>query len=457
MAETAYRLYVNNGPATREQLDQVEEITVEQTVDMAWEARLEIPICTDDQGRWSGEDDDFLATFSRLRVEVKVGGNFVPLIDGPVVGHDSRMSSKPGQSAITLMVQDDSVYLNRSESLESFDDLLDHEIATRIFDDTEEIAESDVEETPATGSGLAPVEVQRGTRIQILRRLAERQGKHAYVLPGPAPGESIGAFKALPSEAGDLPELILLGGRRNVASFNVTNDAQSPANVEAHSLSITDKAVTTARSSFRNLDLLGEEAAFEDEGETGTRLLQPGQDGAVDADQAVAAEATRASFAFEANGAVLSDCYGGVLRPYEAVTVRGVNGRLSGAYVIKQVTWRDRYSREWDGSRDGTKPRAPGGRSHRASARSLLRQIPRPGGGRGGPGRPGPDRRQRALGLRRSGLPLGAPLHAFRRRRLWLCHVAQGGRRGVDRVRGRRPLAADLDRLLVGQRRDPDR
>jgi hypothetical protein len=340
MAETAYRLYVNNSPATREQLDQVEEITVEQAVDMAWEARLEIPICTDDQGRWSGEDDDFLATFTRLRVEVKVGGGFVPLIDGPVVGHDSRMSSEPGQSAITLMVQDDSVYLNRSESLESFDDLLDHEIATRIFDDTEEIAESDVEETPATGSGLAPAEMQRGTRIQILRRLAARQGKHAYVLPGPAPGESIGAFKSLPSEAGDLPELILLGGRRNVANFNVTNDAQSPANVEAHSLSITDKVVTTARSSFRNLDLLGEEAAFEDEGETGTRLLRPGQDGAVDADQAVAAEATRASFAFEANGAVLSDCYGGVLRPYEAVTVRGVNGRLSGAYVIKQVTHR---------------------------------------------------------------------------------------------------------------------
>jgi hypothetical protein len=283
---------------------------------MAWEARLEIPICTDDQGRWSGEDDDFLATFSRLRVEVKVGGGFVPLIDGPVVGHDSRMSSEPGQSAITLMVQDDSVYLNRSESLESFDDLLDHEIATRIFDDTEEIAESDVEETPATGSGLAPAEMQRGTRIQILRRLAARQGKHAYVLPGPAPGESIGAFKSLPSEAGDLPELILLGGRRNVANFNVTNDAQSPANVEAHSLSITDKVVTTARSSFRNLDLLGEEAAFEDEGETGTRLLRPGQDGAVDADQAVAAEATRASFAFEANGAVLSDCYGGVSQDF---------------------------------------------------------------------------------------------------------------------------------------------
>ncbi len=266
MPETAYRLYVNNAPATREQLDQVEEITVEQAVDMAWEARLEIPICTDDQGRWSGEDDDFLATFSRLRVEVKVGGGFVPLIDGPVVGHDSRMSSEPGQSAITLMVQDDSVYLTRSESLESFDDLLDHEIATRIFDDTQEIAETDVEETPATGSGLAPVEVQRGTRIQILRRLAARQGKHAYVLPGAAPGESIGAFKALPSEAGNLPELILLGGQRNVANFNVTNDAQSPANVEAHSLSITDKAVTTARSSFRNLDLLGEEAAFEGTG-----------------------------------------------------------------------------------------------------------------------------------------------------------------------------------------------
>ena len=61
MPTIEYRLFFNNSPAKQEQLDLVEEITVEQDVDMAWEARLEIPICTDDTGKWSQEDEKILA------------------------------------------------------------------------------------------------------------------------------------------------------------------------------------------------------------------------------------------------------------------------------------------------------------------------------------------------------------------------------------------------------------
>ena len=323
------------------QLDRVEEITVEQEVDMAWEGRFQVPVCTDENGRWNEEDDPFMASFARLRVEIKVGGgSFVPLIDGPVVGRDDQMSSEPGQSAVTLLVHDDSVYLNRKDSLEAHENQLDHEIAERLYDGVEQIATQDVETTPAPNGSLPPIEIQRGTQIQLLRKLAERQGMHAYVLPGTSPGESIGLFKKLPTEAGDLPNMILLGSDRNIANFQVTNDAQSPSQVEGHSLSITDKVITSATSSFRDLELLGPEAAFEVEEDTGTRTLPPGNDESVDLQRAVAAEAERLSFSFEASGSVLPDCYTGVLAPYKVVTVRGVNARLSGAYVIKKVTHR---------------------------------------------------------------------------------------------------------------------
>ena len=63
----------------------------EQQIDMAWEGRLTLPICTDANGAWSGDDEAFMHSFSRIRVEVKVGsGSYAALIDGPVVGYDSQ-------------------------------------------------------------------------------------------------------------------------------------------------------------------------------------------------------------------------------------------------------------------------------------------------------------------------------------------------------------------------------
>lgn len=77
MADIEYRIFFNNKPATREQLDRVEEIIVEQEVDMAWEARVKIPICVDDKGNWEGQDEDFLASFSRVRLEIKLENNLL--------------------------------------------------------------------------------------------------------------------------------------------------------------------------------------------------------------------------------------------------------------------------------------------------------------------------------------------------------------------------------------------
>ena len=52
MADVKYRIYLEKKPATRAQLDQIEEVTVEQAIDAAWEARLLLKIATDDEGVW---------------------------------------------------------------------------------------------------------------------------------------------------------------------------------------------------------------------------------------------------------------------------------------------------------------------------------------------------------------------------------------------------------------------
>lgn len=341
MGQVQYRLYIDDKPADRELLDQVEELTVTQAVDKAWEARLLVPICTDAKGAWSGAAKPFQKAFTRVRIEADAGdGTFTALIDGPVVGIDQSMNSEPGLSSHTVVVQDDSITLNRQDGLQLYLFKLDHEIANAIFGAAERISDTDIDETSKPGVDPFPwAEVYVGTEMQLLRKLAARQGMHAYVLPGKKPGESVGVFKPFPKEPDGLPPLILLGKDRNISTFEAKEDSLLPAKVSSQSLSISNKEVTRAEFSSRDADLLGEDAAGATIQEEAKRIHVP-QDAKTDPATAVKAFAEKSGYAFQASGSISTGCYGAALTPYRVVTVKGVNDKLSGNYVIGNVTHR---------------------------------------------------------------------------------------------------------------------
>lgn len=333
---TEFRVFFDDQPAPRNHLERIEEITVEQEIDTAWEARLAFLIKMDEQGRWKGEQT-LTEPFSRMRIEVKVDRSFIPLIDGPVVDYESDKQAEPGRSTLTLVVQDDSVLLNREDDLARFDNRLDHEIAEQLFDDAPIIWEKDVASTPAPSDDLPRAVAQRGTAMQLLRRLARRQGMHAYVLPGERPGESIGCFKPLPSGPASLRPLVFAGPDRNMDSFNVMNNVQLAAQARAASVSASDKQIVRGRAAPTDFDLLGERpaagAALPPE-----RFVGRGLGTSVDIDRQAEAAARAASYSFEAYGQVRHGCYRDVLRPYRIVTVHGVNPRWSGRYVVRRAT-----------------------------------------------------------------------------------------------------------------------
>jgi hypothetical protein len=365
MPAVRYRMYVDDQPATRDQLDRVEEISVDQEVDTAWEARLRIPVCTDSSGQWDGEDEPFLQSFTRVRIEVKVGDrNWAPLIDGPIVGTDRRQSSEPGQSSVLVIVHDDSAYLNREDEIRSFQNMSDHEIARQLFNDTTQIQRVDVENSLPCTCGITPEEIQRGTRMALLRRLARRQGMHAYVLPGDGPGQSVGCFRKFPTSGSDLPELILLGPDRNIVRFDLSANAQGTANSRTFSLSIGDREVSEGTAQTRNVELLGTDSSLSHDSDAGTHILQPDADCCLEPARAAEVETERASYTLEATGAVLAECYGASLVPYKVITARAVGSRASGNYVIKKVSHRlDRwqYSQEFTLIRNAQSGGAGGG------------------------------------------------------------------------------------------------
>lgn len=337
-----FKIFYDNEPATQEQHDEIDEIVVEQEIDRVWEARIKIPVSMSEEGAWEGEDEPANQSFTRVRIEARIGedGDFVALIDGQIVASHNDRSPTPDESNLTLVVHDDSALLHREEEIKRYDGASASEIAQEIFDTAALGGTPDVEESPVFPDNPAEAIIQRGTKMQILRSLARRHGDFfAYVLPGENAGESIGCFKKIPTQPDEsLPALVMFGEDANISEFKVKESARKPAEFQAATLSLRDKSVTTGTFNYLDAELLGDEAATNASDENvSKKRLPPGQNDSVDLEGAIAGEATRSGYSLEASGSVLPDVYAGILSPYRVVPVRLSDSRFSTNYVICKV------------------------------------------------------------------------------------------------------------------------
>src|SRR5262245_39041199 len=335
-----FKVWYNNKPATREQLDAIEEIVVEQEIGCVWEARIKIPVCITEEGLWHGEDDPAHREFTRVRVEARINnGDWAPLIDGRIVGRDGVRSAAPGHSTLTLIVHDDSAMLHREVESNSFSGQTDSEIASSIFLSSELKGAPDGASAPAR-SDTEVIINQCGTKMQLLRQLASRNGDfYAYVLPGEMPGMSVGCFKRLPEQPDPaLPELTLLGECRNLSEFNVTDNSAEAADIDAAFLKFSDKSIQSGTFSYRDAPRLkGARATDAPATETRRRRLAPGVAGTTDPQSAVEGAAARSGYTLSAEGSVLPLRYTGILLPYKKVPVRLSDTRYSADYIIFKV------------------------------------------------------------------------------------------------------------------------
>lgn len=366
MSCSEYRMFFDGAPATPAQLARFEDITVEQEMDMAWTAHLQVPLCVDANGNWTAESESFLQCLSRIRIEASIqSGPWIALIDGPIVNQYSEMISEPGQSQVTLVVSDDSFYLHRDETVRSFQGVSDDEVATQLFEGVSQIATTDVDSVPAASNPGFDTTVMRGTEAELLQQMARRQHMHAYVLPGSHPGQSVGCFKRDPDPDRDfgLTPMVLTGSGRNIFYFNTANPAGQTAVFQSARVNLNDRSVDTRTADSSQIPQFGTDPP---QGPSINRLLRPGRADALDTSQAVQVASQRASYVLSAEGEVMKDTYPSVLQPYMNVQVTGVNGRLSGTWLIRQVTHtltRNSYGQQFQAIRNalsaGTNSPAP--------------------------------------------------------------------------------------------------
>jgi hypothetical protein len=337
MSYARYRLYLDGTPATAEQLGHFENITIEQEMDHACEGRFQVPLCIDKNGVWDGETEAFLQGMARIRLEVQVqSSDWVALIDGPIVNILASTFSEPGKSVLTVVVSDDSFFLHRDESVVSFDDS-DDQIARQIFEEVPEIADWNIDDAPAPSNPGFDTTVLRGTPMECLQELARRQHMHAYVACGESPGQSVGNFTTDPDPTLDygLTPMVLLGAGQNIFSFESDTTIGQMATFQSGKVSLQDRSTDTRDSDLSDIALLGTDSA---PGPSIKRLMRPGQTDALTLARAVQAASERAAYALSAHGEVMKEVYGSVLQPYQCVDVLGANGRVSGRWLIQQVT-----------------------------------------------------------------------------------------------------------------------
>ena len=254
MGDTRFRVWFGDRAASQEELARIEEIEVTQEMDAFWEARLRMAMCLDERGAWLHWPGETAAPFSRVRVELDAGtGRFVPLIDGPLTSVDAALDSQPGRSTATMVVRDDSAYLNRDEEVEPpFEKRSDGEIAQELFGRFEQIRQTRIEGTSVTPETTT----RRGTVLEFLRQLALANDRHAYVLPGDEPGGSIGCFLPIPVAVPELPGLVMIGDGRNLADASITEDPDGAERTQAQVLRVDDQGVVSFETSAEDLGLM---------------------------------------------------------------------------------------------------------------------------------------------------------------------------------------------------------
>ncbi len=339
-----YKIILGNRTANDEELDAVSDITIEQAADMIWEATISLSINVDEEGIWNINDKDFTDPQFRARIEVRSKSNsFVPLIDGPIVYSDTDLRSEPGQSSMKLVVNDDSILLNKDEEILQFTNKKDSDIAKEIYERAFGANTGhQIEKT------TAPVDTInfRGTSMQLLHKLAARNEMYAYVLPGSEPCKSIGCFN---TQQPIVPaDLILLGEKRNIESLNVKVNSLKPTKEKNSNINPKNSNIESQvyAPNYTTSELLGDRPIIQDDRTISSnvirlsqRLFHPTSGFLCNTEQSAIARTKKSGYSVEATGELIEICeYPDILMPYEYVTVKAGNSSHSGKYFITKAT-----------------------------------------------------------------------------------------------------------------------
>jgi phage protein D len=312
-------------------------LEVELDDELAGMARLTVPMLLGGDRTWRHLDDPALTIWQKMEVTAGLEGETRRLFAGYVT--QVRPDFGPGLDQCRLHVwgMDASVLLDRTHQTRAWPDHRDSEVAKALI---EEVGLSaDVVDTETVHHASASTVMQCGTNMQLLRRLAARNGFECFV-----DGDT-GYFRPPALNDAPQPELKVHAGApdgTNVNWFALEVNALTAANVAMSQIDTVSGNITSVRVDSAAQRALGARRS--------NSFLLPGMvPGLVDAGQVVAggrlamnelcqAVYDEGEWFVTGEGEVSANHYGGVLMPRSTVTVSGVGETYSGVYYVTHVT-----------------------------------------------------------------------------------------------------------------------
>jgi phage protein D len=286
---------------------------------------------------WDIVDDDTFARLARLSLLVTVGsGTPEPLIEAYVIETRLSASNQPGKSTFEVVAMDATVLMNLEEKVRPWPNMADSDIANVIFGEYGLLP--DVDGTSPARQELDLTVMQRGTDIQFLRHLAERNGYECYVELNRLTTLAEGHFH-LP-RVDQTPQGTLtvnMGGATNVNRMTVRFEAIKPATADVTDLEIGSQSDQTASVSSVSLTELGGSSLLGGSQQRRVRIRPSGLYETGELQTYAQAVVDRSAWAIAAEGDLDTTAYGSVLRAKRPVLVRGVGQRLSGTYYVERV------------------------------------------------------------------------------------------------------------------------
>lgn len=366
MANKVYQIAFSGTAVDEDFYGDVVSLTVEENTATASIFNLEVVLRLQDDGSWTYLDDDRLALFTSVIVQVgftdggglasatgsPLGGSdnndgLKTIFDGYITNVDVELGSDPDGALMRVSGKDTSVLMSLEEKIATWPNMADSDIVRQIVGGYGVDVQAD--QTATVHQEEDTTIIQRGTDIQFVRDLAQKNGMEFYFETDDT--ENISAYFCAP-QLDDTPQpdlAIQFGNQSNLKIFSAHLSGQRPLNVKALQLDVNANSVNLSQADDTQLTKLGSRDANILIGSPLTSLITPKDalaqmlvlgpptSDATEMQTIVQAVRDEAGWLIEAYGEINSEAYQSVLRPHRSVLVKGAGTAYSGKYYVTRV------------------------------------------------------------------------------------------------------------------------
>jgi phage protein D len=364
MADKSYQIELGGEAVDEEFYGAVKSLTVAESTATSGSLRLRMRIDLGDDSAWSLLEDERLDLFRKIKVSIgftsgqglagtlggMLGGNdrLAPVFEGYITAMAPSFDSQPDQSFLEVQALDTGVLMSLEEKTAMWPNLADSNIVRQILSSYG--VRTEIAATPTTHTENETTVTQRGTDIQFVRELAQRNGAEFYFETDQKSGEVTAFFRPPELDGTPQPDLaIRFGAESNLRSFAVRLTGQRPLSVKVQQMDIRANSANTGQAGDLKHTRLGA-ADLQDlvagtlgglvvpqDAQAQMLLLGPPTSDPTELRTLAQAMRDNAGWCVTAQGEINSEAYQAVLRPHRLVLVKGAGKPFSGKYYVTRV------------------------------------------------------------------------------------------------------------------------